>query len=110
MAWLASGLALMARARGWPAQTWEGVSGFAEGLRHGVPGEGRELARLRVRGLTRDFILRLLRQGFASAGDLAGADAEMLARWIPGPVAERLAERLAGAAVRAEPGRALSAP
>ena len=63
---------------------------FAERLYHGLPESGLALARLHIRFLERDFILRLIGAGLATPADIAAADFDMLTAIIPEKLAHRL--------------------
>jgi helicase len=60
----------------------------------GVDDAGIKLARLRVSGLGRDYVWRLVREGFASPSKIKEAKLEELQRVIPETVARRLKETL----------------
>jgi hypothetical protein len=58
----------------------------------GVDDAGIKLARLRVPGLGRDYVWRMVREGFASPSKIKEAKLEELQRVIPERVARRLKE------------------
>jgi hypothetical protein len=58
----------------------------------GVDDAGIKLARLRVSGLGRDYVWRMVREGFASPSKIKDAKLEELQRVIPETVARRLKE------------------
>jgi hypothetical protein len=66
---------------------------FAERLYYGLHESGLPLARLRVRFLERDFILRLIGAGLATPADIAAADFDMLSTIIPEKLAHRLYQK-----------------
>lgn len=59
----------------------------------GVDESGIQLARLRVPGLGRDYIWRLVKSGFSNPKKIRETNIEKLEQIIPRPVAERLKEK-----------------
>jgi helicase len=75
-AWLAEALAAVAQACGWPDARCRQIESLSERLVHGVRGDALPLARLRVRGLGRALIRRLVAAGYADVDTLRAAGAE----------------------------------
>lgn len=76
-AWLVEALAAVAQACGWPDPRCREIDGLSDRLVHGVREDALPLAQLRVRGLGRALIRRLVAAGFADEDSLraAGSDA-----------------------------------
>ncbi|MCH8333205.1 winged helix-turn-helix domain-containing protein, partial [Candidatus Sumerlaeota bacterium] len=95
--WLLRALAGIAAVLRRPRPVVEGLQRLAERTLLGIPEEGVDLARLRVRHLGRGAIQRLLGEGCSTPEDLAGAGCEYLARLV----GQDLAKQLEGAALKA---------
>lgn len=76
-AWLVEALSAVAHACGWSETRCGELQGLSDRLVHGVRADAVPLAKLRVRGLGRSLLRRLIAAGFSDAGALrtAGQDA-----------------------------------
>lgn len=79
-AWLVEGLGAIAKACGWPDARSREVEGLSERLAHGVRADALPIARLRVRGLGRTLVRRLLDAGFTDPDALRNAGPEPVRR------------------------------
>jgi helicase len=76
-AWLVEALAAVAQACGWPEPRCREIDGLSDRLVHGVREDALPIARLRVRGLGRALLRRLVTAGLTDEATLraAGPDA-----------------------------------
>lgn len=79
-AWLVEGLAAIAKACGWPDARCHDVEELSDRLVHGVRADALPIARLRVRGLGRALVRRLVDAGFADADAMRSAGPEPVRR------------------------------
>lgn len=79
-AWLVEALSAIAQACGWPDNRWREIAGLSERLVHGVRAEALPIAKLRVRGLGRALIRRLVAAGFVDVDGLRAAGPEAVRR------------------------------
>ena len=93
-AWMIRLLADIATARHADAALIRRLQRFAKQTLYGVPDDGIEIAALRVAGLTRAMISRLVHAGYSSEEQLLEAELDSLARVIPQEVAFRLQDRV----------------
>ncbi len=77
-AWLVEALGAVAQACGWPEARCAELSGLSERLVHGIRSEALPLAGLRVRGLGRALLRRLVAAGFTDAASLRAAGPELV--------------------------------
>lgn len=90
MSWIVDAAALIAKAIGSPKALQKKLSILSERLLYGVEEKGLEIARLRVRGLGRAGIKRLILEGFDSKKAVQEAPLPLLARMIPEKIAINL--------------------
>lgn len=107
--WLVETLAAIGAEQGWPAADADRLRQHAERLALGLPAAGVAWGRLRLPGLTRDHIRRLVAEGVQSPREAAQAPAAWLVGIVGPVVAERL-YRAAGAPERAPTPVGRSAP
>lgn len=88
---LAEAASALAKTVGWPEQRIETLSQLSERLIDGVPASGLALSRLRLRGLGRTYIARLVREGYDRPEILSSLSIETLKKHLP----ERLAAAIA---------------
>ncbi len=79
-AWLVEGLAAIAKACGWPDARCHDVEELSERLVHGGRADALPIARLRVRGLGRALVRRLVDTGFGDADAMRNAGPEPVRR------------------------------
>lgn len=89
---LAEAASALAGAVGWPPEAIERLSELSERLVPGVAATGLTLSRMRLKGLGRSHIGRLVREGFDSPEALAPQSLETLKKYLP----ERLAAAVYG--------------
>ena len=94
VSWVVQGMAEAADVAGAPDDLKKTLADLAARLPFGVRAAGLALAKLRVKGLGRDHIRRLVDAGFEDVESLPDVPAETLARVIPGPIARRLIARI----------------
>jgi len=75
-AWLVEALSAVAQACGWPEARCRELGGLAERLADGIRADALPLARLRVRGLGRGLIRRLITAGYENVDALRAAGAD----------------------------------
>ncbi len=92
MSWILDSASLIAKAVGAPGELQKRLSILSERLLYGVPEEGLELARLRVKGLGRAGIKRLITEGFDSIKAVHEVPLSLLSRVIPEKIAINLKE------------------
>lgn len=92
--WLAEAAAALAQAIGWPAETSQRLFELSERLLQGVPAGGLALSRMRIKGLGRIFIARLLREGYDSPEALSSLPIELLKNLLPEPLATEVYDDL----------------
>lgn len=84
---LAEAASALARVIGWTGEPVQRLSEFSERLIQGVPAKGLALSRMRIRGLGRTSISRLVREGYDGPEALFSLPIELLKKTLP----ERLA-------------------
>jgi len=92
LSWIVDAASLVAQSIGSPKAMQDRLSILSERLLYGVEEKGLELARLRVRGLGRAGIYRLVREGFDSRKAVREAPVTVLAAMIPERIAISLKE------------------
>lgn len=93
LAWISQALGACAEALDAPAALSRAAYALAERLAYGVTEEGLELARLRVRRLTRGCVTALVRERLGTVADIAAAGPGRLERVVPASVARAVRER-----------------
>ncbi len=83
LSWITDAAALIAQCTGFPKSLQDRLSILSERLLYGVDENGLELARLRVRGLGRAGIIKLVREGFESGKVIRETPVKILATMIP---------------------------
>ncbi|NPV46460.1 MAG: DEAD/DEAH box helicase [Armatimonadetes bacterium] len=107
--WLVETLAAIGAEQGWSPSDCDRLRQHAERLALGLPAAGVALGRLRLPGLSRDQIRRLVAEGVRSPREAAQAPAEWLASLVGPVVADRL-RRAGGAIAAASPPAGRPAP
>jgi DNA-binding winged helix-turn-helix (wHTH) protein len=88
--WLAEAAAAIAKAIGWPEQAVKKLSEVSERLIYGVTVQGLSLSKIRLRGLGRTYIARLVKEGYDSPEALAQLSLETLENLLPQQLAHQL--------------------
>jgi len=88
--WLAEAASAIASATGWPKGGVKNLSELSERLIYGVTEKGLALSRIRLRGLGRTYIARMIREGYDSPEAISELSVEVLQKHLP----ERLARQL----------------
>ena len=91
--WLIEAISTLAKAEGWPEQVIKKMGVLGERLSFGIDFRGLELAKLRVRGLGRGYISRLLQNGYDTPKALSELSIEELEKMVPQDLAQRIAQR-----------------
>src|SRR5712692_3976936 len=92
--WLIEAISTLAKAEGWPEQVIKKMDLLGERLSFGVGPKGLELAKLRIRGLGRGFISRLVQDGYDSPKALSQLSVDELEKLVPPDLARRVAKKL----------------
>ena len=92
--WLIEAISTLAKAEGWPEAVIKKMDVLGERLSFGIDLKGLELAKLRIRGLGRGFISRLVQNGYDSRKALRDLSIEDLQKIVPEDLARRIAQRL----------------
>jgi len=92
--WLIEAIATLAKAEGWPEQVIKKMELLGQKITFGVDAKGLDLARLRIRGLGRGYISRLVQNGFDSPKALSEVLVEELEKIVPQEVAHRITRKL----------------
>ena len=101
--WLVEATSNLAKAEGWPEQVIGRMNLLSERISFGVDSKGLELAKLRIPGLGRGYIAKLVKDGFDSAQALAEANPESLVRLLPQEIVKRIATKFGKAAIPSAP-------
>src|SRR5215467_3674706 len=96
--WLIEAISTLAKAEGWPETVIKKMDVLGERLSFGIDLRGLELAKLRIRGLGRGFISRLVQNGYDTTKALSDLSIEDLEKMVPEDLARRIAQRLRPAA------------
>ena len=91
--WLIEAISTLAKAEGWPEAVIKKMNVLGERLSFGIDLKGLELAKLRIRGLGRGFISRLVQNGYDSPKALSDLSIEDLQKIVPEDLARRIAQR-----------------
>jgi replicative superfamily II helicase/DNA-binding winged helix-turn-helix (wHTH) protein len=91
--WLVEAISTLAKAEGWPEQVINKMNLLGDRVSFGVDEKGLEPAKLRIPGLGRGYIARLIKEGYDSAKALAEATPEVLAELVPADIAKRIARK-----------------
>jgi helicase len=92
--WLIEAISTLAKAEGWPEAVIKKMDVLGERLSFGIDLKGLELAKLRIRGLGRGFISRLVQNGYDTPKALSDLSIEDLQKIVPEDLARRIAQRL----------------
>ena len=92
--WLIEAISTLAKAEGWPEAVIKKMDVLGERLSFGVGLKGLELAKLRIRGLGRGFISRLVQNGYDTPEALSDLSIQDLQKIVPEDLARRIAQRL----------------
>jgi DNA-binding winged helix-turn-helix (wHTH) protein len=92
--WLIEAISTLAKAEGWPEAVIRKMNVLGEQLSFGIDLKGLELAKLRIRGLSRGFISGLVRNGYDSPKALNELSIQDLQKIVPEDVARRIVQRL----------------
>ncbi|RLC35105.1 MAG: hypothetical protein DRH33_08770 [Candidatus Nealsonbacteria bacterium] len=96
--WLADSLMEIAKRAGWKTDREEDfnkIKILSERLIDGVEEEGLKLARMRIPGLSRYYIRKLLEAGYSDEECLKGASEEQLSKVLPKRLVNRVQKRFA---------------
>jgi helicase len=91
--WLIEAISTLAKAEGWPEQVIKKMYVLGERLSFGIDFRGLELAKLRIRGLGRGYISRLVQNGYDTSKALGELSIEELEKMVPQDLARRIAQR-----------------
>ncbi|HEX9430601.1 MAG TPA: winged helix-turn-helix domain-containing protein, partial [Candidatus Bathyarchaeia archaeon] len=91
--WLIEAISTLAKAEGWPEQVIRKMGVLGEQLSFGIDFKGLELAKLRIRGLGRGYISRLVQNGYDTPKALSELSIEGLEKMVPQDLAQRIAQR-----------------
>ena len=92
--WLIEAISTLAKAEGWPEAVIKKMDVLGERLSFGIGLKGLELAKLRIRGLGRGFISRLVQNGYDTPKALSDLSIQDLQKIVPEDLAQRIAQRL----------------
>ncbi len=92
--WLIEAVSTLAKAEGWPEAVIKKMDVLGERLSFGVGLKALELAKLRIRGLGRGFISRLVQNGYDTPKALSDLSIQDLQKIVPEDLARRIAQRL----------------
>jgi helicase len=92
--WLIEAISTLAKAEGWPEQVVKKMDVLGERLSFGIDFKGLELAKLRIRGLGRGYISRLVANGYDTPKALSDLSIGELAKIIPEDLVRRIGQRL----------------
>src|SRR5439155_8300616 len=92
--WLIEAISTLAKAEGWPEAVIKKMDVLGERLSFGIDLKGLELAKLRIRGLGRGFISRLLQNGYDSPKALSDLSIQDLHKIVPEDLARRIAQKV----------------
>ena len=92
--WLIEAISTLAKAEGWPEQVIKKMDLLGEQLSFGVGPKGLELAKLRIRGLGRGYISRLVHNGYDSPKALSQLSVDELEKLVPPDLARRVAKKV----------------
>lgn len=81
-AWLVEALSAVAQACGWSESRCKEISALADRLNHGVRDDAVSICRLRVNGLGRSLVRRIVTAGFSSPDAMRKADEESLRKAV----------------------------
>jgi len=88
--WLAETLASLAKEIRWDQRAIARISNLSQRLIYGVTEKGLALSRIRLRGLGRTYINRLIAEGYDTPEAVAELPVEELERLLPKHLAERM--------------------
>ena len=91
--WLVEAISTLAKAEGWPEQVTNKMNLLGQRLSFGVDPVGLEIAKLRIPGLGRGYIARLVKNGYDSSKALAQVAQEDLEHFLPGDIAKRIVKK-----------------
>ena len=90
LSWLAEAAAAIAKAIGWPEEAVQKLSELSERLIYGVTAQGLFLSKIRLRGLGRTYIARLVKEGYDSPEAIAQLSVDVLQKHLPIRLARQL--------------------
>ncbi len=91
--WLIEAISTLAKAEGWPEQVINKMALLGERVTFGVEFKGLELAKLRIRGLGRGYISRLLQNGYDTPEALSELSIGELEKMVPKDLARRILQK-----------------
>ncbi len=94
--WLAETLAALARVTGWEERFVRALIRLSQRLIHGITEKGLALSSIRIRGLGRSHINRLVHEGYDTPETIADLPLAELERLLPKRLAEKLHSHFAG--------------
>ncbi|MGH7828577.1 MAG: winged helix-turn-helix domain-containing protein, partial [Candidatus Binatia bacterium] len=92
--WLIEAISTLAKSEGWPETVIKKMNVLGERLSFGIDLKGLELATLRIRGLGRGFISRLVQNGYDSPKALSDLSVQDLQKIVPEDLARRIAQKI----------------
>ncbi len=92
--WLIEAISTLAKAEGWPERVTKKMDVLGERLSFGIDLKGLELAKLRIRGLGRGFIFRLVQNGYDTPKALSDLSIQDLQKLVPEDLARRIAQKI----------------
>lgn len=91
--WLIEAISTLAKAEGWPEPVIKKMELLGQRIAFGVDAKGVELAKMRIRGLGRGYISRLVQNGFDNPNALGEVPIDDLEKIIPQELAHRIARK-----------------
>ena len=91
--WLIEAISTLAKAEGWPEPVVKKMELLGQRITFGVDAKGVELAKMRIRGLGRGYISRLVQNGFDNPNALGEVPIDDLEKIIPQELAHRIARK-----------------
>ncbi len=92
--WLIEAISTLTRAEGWPETVIKKMNVLGERLSFGIDLKGLDLAKLRIRGLGRGFISRLVQNGYDTPKALSDLSIQELEKIVPEDLARRIAQKV----------------
>lgn len=92
--WLIEAISTLAKAEGWPEQVIKKMDVLGKRLSFGSDLKGLELAKLRIRGLGRGFISRLVQNSYDSPKALSDLSIQDLQKIVPEDLARRIVQKV----------------
>ncbi|MEW6557190.1 MAG: DEAD/DEAH box helicase [Elusimicrobiota bacterium] len=106
--WLVETISALAETISWPEDTLKRINEISRQLIYGLPKQGLELSSLRIPGLGRGYLTRLIKEGFDTVKCLTELSQEIFMKLLPKTLAKKIYQHFHPETVHIKPEKSAS--